>query len=141
MYRRYQLLMARSAMLERCRFCEPTVACCESGCEIFDDVTQAIEEGLTDINPCTYCPAGKVSCYGWDSLRPNPYSIQGKEEKPSQVGKAEGKVINPRDDNLQIKLALLFQKVKGGTNIAIAPKSKKLGTTLEKHGLIVEYSF
>lgn len=79
--RKYELLFARSEMLEKCRYCEPSEdqACCQAGCEIFDNVVEAIKEGLTDINPCFYCPLSKTSCFGWDSPRPNPFPVNDKK--------------------------------------------------------------
>ena len=176
--RKYELLLARSEMLEKCRYCEPSEdqACCQAGCEIFDNVVEAIKEGLADINPCFYCPFSKTSCFGWDSPRPNPFPVKNEridsfKEEPFQVEKKEGKVIMTsfsasrnlgadevwllssqklnipgvkviaNDKNFPIKLALLFQKVKLGYTIALAPESKAIGAVLEKHGLIVEYSF
>ena len=79
--RRYELLLARSEMLEKCRYCEPSEdqACCQAGCEIFDNVVEAIEYGLCDINPCFYCPLSRTSCFGWDSGRPNPFPVNDKK--------------------------------------------------------------
>lgn len=79
--RKYELLFARSEMLEKCRYCEPSEdqACCQAGCEIFDNVVEAIEYGLCDINPCFYCPLSRTSCFGWDSGRPNPFPVNDKK--------------------------------------------------------------
>lgn len=84
--RKYELLFARSEMLEKCRYCEPSEdqACCQAGCEIFDNVVEAIKEGLTDINPCFYCPLSKTSCFGWDSPRPNPFPVNDKKEETKE---------------------------------------------------------
>lgn len=195
--RRYELLFARSEMLEKCRYCEPDQACCTGDCEIFERVVEAIEYELCDINPCFYCPLSRTSCFGWDSGRPNPFPVNDKKEetkertevtplnalelreridsfpKKESKTKGEGKVvmaanfsdtksmdvdevwllstqkikikrvnqvIDVRDtETLKIKLALLYQKVKNGTTVALVPKSEKLGAVLEKHGLVVEY--
>lgn len=84
--RKYELLLARSEMLEKCRYCEPSEdqACCQAGCEIFDNVVEAIEYGLYDINPCFYCPLSKTSCFGWDSPRPNPFPVNDKKEETKE---------------------------------------------------------
>jgi len=84
--RKYELLLARSEMLEKCRYCEPSEdqACCQAGCEIFDNVVEAIKEGLADINPCFYCPFSKTSCFGWDSPRPNPFPVNDKKEEAKE---------------------------------------------------------
>lgn len=81
--RRYELLFARSEMLEKCRYCEPGQACCID-CEIFERVVEAIEYGLCDINPCLYCPLSRTSCFGWDSGRPNPFPVNDKKEETKE---------------------------------------------------------
>lgn len=176
--RKYELLFARSEMLEKCRYCETDQACCTGDCEIFERVVEAIEYGLCDINPCLYCPLSRTSCFGWDSGRPNPFPVNDKKEirkELKEVKEEHGKVvmvanfsdtksmdvdevwllstqkikikgvdqvIDVRDtETLKIKLALLYQKVKNGTTVALVSKSEKLGAVLENHGLIVEYSF
>lgn len=83
--RRYELLFARSEMLEKCRYCEPDQACCTGDCEIFERVVEAIEYGLCDINPCLYCPLSRTSCFGWDSGRPNPFPVNDKKKERTEV--------------------------------------------------------
>jgi ribA/ribD-fused uncharacterized protein len=96
---RYWLVFAKQEMLEQCKTCgNDSDACCKIGCEVFDRVVEAIDEGLTEMNPCFNCPHSKTQCYGWENGKPNPIPPAKDEEDEKEAVEAMKEYLEVADD-------------------------------------------